>query len=247
MKRWLGVAVLLLLVGTQATAWGRGPKVETEEEKTMYALGLALARNLEPFKLSEEEFELVKLGMSDGVFKKEPKVAFDTYAPKLRALGEERMKLVAAEEKKASAEFLAKAAGEKGAVKTDSGLIITEITPGTGESPKATDTVKVHYHGTLRDGTVFDSSVQRGTPATFGLNRVIPCWTEGLQRMKVGGKSKLVCPSEIAYQDRGQPPKIKPGAALVFEVELLEIVAPAAPPATGKGDASPAKPAAAGH
>jgi FKBP-type peptidyl-prolyl cis-trans isomerase FkpA/FKBP-type peptidyl-prolyl cis-trans isomerase FklB len=84
--------------------------------------------------------------------------------------------------------------------------------------------VKVHYHGTLTDGTVFDSSVQRGQPATFPLSGVIKCWTEGVQEIKVGGKSKLVCPSDIAYGDRGSPPKIKPGATLVFEVELLEIV-----------------------
>ncbi len=110
-------------------------------------------------------------------------------------------------------------------MKTDSGLIITEIVAGKGENPKPTDTVKVDYHGTLRDGTVFDSSKERGTPATFPLNRVIPCWTEGVQKMKPGGRSKLVCPSNIAYGDRGAPPKIKPGAPLVFEVELLEIVA----------------------
>ncbi len=81
----------------------------------------------------------------------------------------------------------------------------------------------VHYHGTLRDGTVFDSSVERGQPAQFALNRVIPCWTEGLQLMKVGGKAKLVCPPEIAYGDRGAGQLIKPGAALTFEVELISI------------------------
>ena len=83
--------------------------------------------------------------------------------------------------------------------------------------------MSVHYHGTLRDGTVFDSSVQRGQPAEFPLNRVIPCWTEGVQKIKVGGKGQLVCPSDIAYGDRGSPPKIKGGAVLVFEVELLAI------------------------
>ena len=90
--------------------------------------------------------------------------------------------------------------------------------------PTAADTVKVHYHGTLIDGSVFDSSVDRGTPATFPLNGVIKCWTEGLQKIKVGGKARLVCPADVAYGDRGSPPKIKPGSTLVFEVELLEIV-----------------------
>ena len=108
--------------------------------------------------------------------------------------------------------------------KTASGALVKEMKAGTGEQPKATDTVKVHYHGTLTDGTVFDSSVQRGQPATFPLNGVVKCWTEGLQQMKVGGKAKLVCPSDTAYGDQGRPPQIKPGATLVFEVELLEIV-----------------------
>ena len=99
-----------------------------------------------------------------------------------------------------------------------------ELKAGSGDAPTTTDTVKVHYTGKLTDGTVFDSSVQRGEPATFPLNGVIKCWTEGLQMMKVGGKAKLVCPSDIAYGDAGRPPQIGPGAPLVFEVELLEIV-----------------------
>ena len=142
----------------------------------------------------------------------------------ISALAQQRMAASASEEKKGSEPFLAKAAGEKGAKKTPSGLIYTEAKPGNGDSPKATDTVKVHYTGKLTDGTVFDSSVGRGEPATFPLSGVIKCWTEGLQMMKVGGKATLVCPSDIAYGDQGRPPQIKPGATLVFEVELLEVV-----------------------
>jgi FKBP-type peptidyl-prolyl cis-trans isomerase len=144
--------------------------------------------------------------------------------PKVQQLAQSRAATVAAAEKKAGQAFLEKAAAEKGATKTASGLIYSEIKPGTGEQPKATDKVKVHYKGTLTDGTVFDSSIDRGEPATFPLNGVIKCWTEGVQLMKVGGKGKLVCPSDIAYGDHGSPPKIKPGSTLVFEVELLEIV-----------------------
>lgn len=109
-------------------------------------------------------------------------------------------------------------------VKTASGIVITIQKEGTGESPKSTDTVKVHYRGTLTDGKEFDSSYKRGQPASFPLNRVIPCWTEGVQTMKVGGKVKLACPSNLAYGPRGVPGTIPPDAPLVFEVELLEIV-----------------------
>jgi FKBP-type peptidyl-prolyl cis-trans isomerase FkpA len=118
---------------------------------------------------------------------------------------------------------LDKAAAEPGATRTPSGLVYRELTPGTGESPKATDTVTVNYRGTLPDGTEFDSSYKRNQPAQFPLNRVIPCWTEGVQKMKVGGKSRLVCPAAIAYGDKGSPPTIPGGATLIFEVELLNI------------------------
>jgi len=107
--------------------------------------------------------------------------------------------------------------------KTPSGIEITTLKEGTGASPKAGDTVKVHYRGTLTDGKEFDSSYKRGQPATFPLNRVIPCWTEGVQSIKVGGKAKLLCPPNLAYGSRGVPGTIPPDSPLVFEVELLEI------------------------
>ncbi len=119
--------------------------------------------------------------------------------------------------------YLDKAAQKPGAVKTDSGLVYRELRAGSGESPKASDTVTVNYRGTLVDGTEFDSSYKRNQPAQFPLSGVIPCWTEGVQKMKVGGKSELVCPASIAYGDRGSPPVIPGGATLIFEVELLKI------------------------
>ncbi len=112
------------------------------------------------------------------------------------------------------------AAEDKG---SDTGLVIEHLVKGSGPSPKATDTVRVHYHGTFTDGRVFDSSVQRGEPARFPLNRVIRCWTEGVQQIQVGGKARLTCPPELAYGARGSPPRIPPNATLVFEVELLGI------------------------
>jgi FKBP-type peptidyl-prolyl cis-trans isomerase FkpA/FKBP-type peptidyl-prolyl cis-trans isomerase FklB len=196
----------------------------TDEQKTLYALGLALSQSLAVFNLSEAELTMVNAGLADGVLKREPKVNAQEFMPKVQQLQQSRVAVVSEGEKKAGAEFLAKAAAEKGATKTDSGLVFSTIKAGKGDSPKATDKVKVHYHGTLTNGEVFDSSVQRGEPVTFPLNGVIPCWTEGVQRMKVGEKSRFVCPSSIAYGDRGAPPKIKPGSTLIFEVELLDIV-----------------------
>jgi len=220
------VAVLWLALGLAglSSADAAGPELKTDEQKTLYALGVAISRSLGSFSLTEAELETVKMGIADGVLTRERKVDMQTYGPKIQELERARASAGAAGEKRIAQAFLDKATAEKGARKTPSGLIITSIAPGTGPSPKATDTVKVHYHGTLIDGTVFDSSVQRGQPATFPLNGVIKCWTEGVQLMKVGGRSKLVCPSDLAYGDRGAPPRIKPGATLVFEVELLEIV-----------------------
>jgi FKBP-type peptidyl-prolyl cis-trans isomerase FkpA len=199
-------------------------ELANDEQKTLYALGIAISQSLRDFSLSESELEIVKSGLSDGVLKRPLKVEMQTFGPKLQQMAQARVAVVAEKEKKAGADFLQKAAAEPGVTKTESGAIIKTLKEGKGPTPTAADTVKVHYQGTLVDGTVFDSSVKRGEPATFPLNGVIKCWTEGLQQVKVGGKSRLVCPAEVAYGDRGSPPVIKPGATLIFEVELLEIV-----------------------
>jgi FKBP-type peptidyl-prolyl cis-trans isomerase FkpA len=221
----LTLAIALAIAAPQVHA----ADPQTEQEKTLYALGMAISRNIVPFNLTPAELEMVKTGLSDGALGKTSKVDVGSYMEKIGELQSTRLAATAAAEKTAAQGFLAKAAAEKGATKTASGIIITTLKAGTGASPKATDQVKVHYHGTLPDGKVFDSSVQRNEPATFPLNGVIKCWTEGVQTMKVGGKSRLVCPADLAYGDRGAPPDIKPGAALIFEVELLDIVKGAAP------------------
>lgn len=198
----------------------------SDDEKMFYALGMLISGNLSGFDLSAEELAMVQAGMSDSLLGKDTHdVNPMEFQGRLQAMAQERAARIAQKEKDAGRDFLAAQAAAPGAEKTESGLIYTVMREGDGASPQPTDRVKVHYHGTLRDGTVFDSSVDRGEPATFGLNQVIPCWTEGVAMMKVGGKAKLVCPADIAYGDRGAPGGvIKPGAALAFEVELLEIL-----------------------
>lgn len=193
----------------------------SEDDKALYALGVAVSQNIASFEFTAAELEKVKQGFTDGALGKPSQVDVQTYIPRLRELQTERIAAVAKV-------ALDKAAAEPGAKRLESGLVITTVKEGTGPAPQPTDTVKVHYHGTLPNGKVFDSSVDRGEPATFPLNGVIPCWTEGVQQIKVGGKAKLVCPAAIAYGDRGAPPDIGPGATLIFDVELLSIEAPAA-------------------
>lgn len=202
----------------------QGVNLTTDEQKTVYAAGLFIyQRSLEQLNLSPAEIEIVKQAIGDAAAGK-PAVDLGTWGPKLAPFAQQRQQAAAQHAHQESAAYLAKAAAEPGAVKMDSGLIYREITPGTGPSPAATDTVRVNYRGTLTDGKEFDSSYSRNQPAEFPLDHVIKCWTEGVQKMKVGGKSVLVCPSDIAYGDQGHPPVIPPGAALTFEIELLGIV-----------------------
>jgi FKBP-type peptidyl-prolyl cis-trans isomerase FkpA len=199
----------------------------TEDEKACYALGAAIgqqaAQSVKALNLSPAELEILKKGLAASLAGEKSEYTLEQYGQKLQARAQAQAATVAAAEKGKSAAFRSAAAAEAGSVTTASGLVYRTITPGTGPSPKATDVVSVHYHGTLPDGKVFDSSVQRGKPVEFPLNQVIPCWTEGVQRMKVGEKARLVCPSEIAYGDGGRGPDIPPGATLVFEVDLLGI------------------------
>jgi len=226
----LCAVTLAILPACEAKTKAAAPKATTEQDKTLYAIGLLLSRNLEAFALTPQELELVKSGLEDGVLKKDTGIDLEKYSEAVQKLHSTRLTAFAAREKEAGAAYLAKAAAEKGATKTPTGIIITELKAGTGAAPTATDEVKVNYEGKLIDGKIFDSSIQRGEPASFPLNGVIPCWTEAVQTMKVGGKSRIVCPSDLAYGERGSPPTIHPGATLIFEVELLDIIKPPQPP-----------------
>jgi FKBP-type peptidyl-prolyl cis-trans isomerase FkpA len=196
--------------------------LKTDEEKTIYALGLSVYKSLGQFDLSPHELDLVKRALADAAAGK-PALDLNEWGPKIGPVAKERSARVAEHQKAVSKAFLDKAAAEPGAERTASGMIYRQLQAGSGDSPKATDTVKVQYRGTLVDGTEFDSSYRRNEPAQFALNRVIACWTEGVQKMKPGGKAVLVCPSDLAYGDQGRP-SIPGGATLIFNIELLEIV-----------------------
>ena len=199
------------------------PNMQTEDQKTLYAVGLIVARQLSAFSLTPAELNIVKQGIDDALAGKKPEVELAVYGDKVQTLAKARRKIQGDKLAEANKEFIEKAAQEKGAVKTDSGLVFISRNEGTGVSPSATDTVKVNYRGTLPDGKEFDSSYKRGKPLEFKLDSVIKCWTEGVQKMKVGGKASLVCPASVAYGDTGAGELILPGATLMFEVELLEV------------------------
>ncbi len=202
------------------------PPSPAETEKTLYGVGLAVANSLEVFSLSQAELETVLRGVRDG-WSGKPKAQLDAKMQAAvnelaRSRAPKAAEKAAAREKDVGAAYLAKMAKEKGAKKSPSGAIVLTEKEGTGATPSASDKVKVHYTGTLVSGRVFDSSAQRG-PAEFPLNGVIKCWTEVLQMMKVGGKAKVVCPSEIAYGPGGNA-GIPGNAVLTFEIELLDVV-----------------------
>src|SRR5262249_16449044 len=159
-----------------------------------------------PFSLSPHELELVEAGMADAVGGAKPRVELSDYQMKIRDLFQGRLKASTEKVKETGKKFIEEATRWPGAVKTESAMVFQTLKAGSGDSPASTDRVKVNYEGKLVDGTVFDSSYKRNQPMEFAVGNVIPCWTEALQRMKVGEKAKLACPSSIAYGDGGRPP-----------------------------------------
>jgi FKBP-type peptidyl-prolyl cis-trans isomerase len=226
----------------KSAAAAKAAPAETDQDKTLYALGVLLSHNLDSFQLSEAEFAHVKAGIIDGFHNKPTAASAEASLPQIQALQRSRVLVLSAHEKELGQAYLDKAASAPGATKTSTGLLYIPVAAGTGPTPTRTDRVTVNYEGRLTDGTVFDSSAQHGQAATLLVGNIIPCWTEALQLMKVGGKSRIVCPAALAYGDRGAPPKIKPGASLEFDIELVSIVppAPASSAAPGAPGAAPA-------
>ena len=219
MFRILTTLLTILIAATTYAA--DAPK--NEDQKTLYAIGQSVSKSLSIFSLTPDELELVVQGLRDEQSGTKSEIDPAIYSSKIQELAKARRKAQSDKLAPLNKEFLEKAAQEKEAVKTSTGLVYIPLREGTGASPKATDTVSVNYRGTLTDGKEFDSSYKRGKSIEFKLNGVIPCWTEGVQKMKTGGKARLVCPSSIAYGDNGAGELILPGATLSFEVELLEI------------------------
>lgn len=197
-----------------------------EDQAVLRFIGERVAASLAELAFEPEEADVVADGFRAGLRGEPSELDPADSQVKLEAFLIARQGTAAAAEREASAEFLAEYAAQPDAVVSESGLVYIETQAGEGDAPGPDSQVKVHYHGTLRDGRVFDSSVERGEPSAFPLNRVISCWQEGVVKMRVGGKATLICPSTIAYGDRGSPPLIAAGAALKFDVELLEVVSP---------------------
>lgn len=222
----------------------------SDDDKVIYALGVMMSRNLASFDLSSAEVKLMEQGLTDGL-NHHPALDAEAYNAQLQALQRTRLGVIDERQKSAGEAYLNKVAAQPGAQKTASGLVFVPVAAGSGAVPEKTDRVSVLYEGKLVDGTVFDSSAKHGgQPVQLNVAGVIPCWTEALQMMKVGGKSHVVCPATLAYGDRGAMPTILPGATLDFSIQLVDIQPkPAAPPAApavpggenSTGDAAGAK------
>ncbi len=214
---------------TDSAASGEPLLVETWSEKASYALGLNIGGNLEPDDL-ELDLELLRRGFMDGLEgtealdSEEVDAVLTELGVRMQAHKDRAQQAAFLENTARGAAFLAMKAKEEGVVETDSGLLYREIRAGSGDRPAADQAVTVHYRGTLIDGTEFDGTYEHDQPSTLPLNRAIPGWSEALQLMKPGAKWEIFMPADLGFGKNGAPPAVPPGAALIFEVELLESV-----------------------
>lgn len=220
----LGLATLVGATVLPSSAQAEPAKVESELDKAIYLIGVDLSQRLKQFFFTDEEVEIIVRGLREGHAGKQIDLDPTQYFSKLKQMQEDRAKAALELEAPRSLAYLEAERKKPGVKVLESGLIFTDVVPGSGGNAVIGEKVKVHYTGTLRDGTVFDSSIKHGKPFEFVIGQVIQCWNEAIPRMKVGGKARLVCPAEVAYGDAGVPPAIPPGAVLTFDVELLEVM-----------------------
>jgi FKBP-type peptidyl-prolyl cis-trans isomerase FkpA len=217
----LGMALLMAL-----PAGAGDVTLKSEDDRMIYLIGVVTARNLGVYDFNESELEILEAGIKDATLGRPLKMEIQIDHAKSNEFLQKRKKQSAEAEKKASEQFLKKAATEENMVVKKSGLLYKEIKPGKGEHPSDLGTFTVKYRGMLRDGSVFDSTDPPKKPVTYTMAQVIPCWSEALRLMAAGGKSKFICPPDLAYGKTGNPPTIKPWAALVFEAELVDVTTP---------------------
>lgn len=215
-------ATTLILVC--ALAWpvhakGLDPLNATVEQSTVYAMGLLHARELRGMNLDDAEFALYDEGLRDG-FAREPKLPLNRWLGAALSAERGRKQALIVEEQRASETFLEYAEAEPGARRLESGVVYTELRPGTGAVPGLDSVVLVNFSGTVRDGTRVESALDRDEPVQVTLRNTLPCWREGLQQLRAGGRAKLVCPASLAYGDTPPSPVINPGAVITYEIEL---------------------------
>ena len=229
MKRRIAMAMCVAVALSGAAFAADAPELKNDKEKISYSIGMDIGGNLKRGSV-EVDPDLLAKGLKDSygggktiLTEDEARKAITDFQKTLMAKKAETMQKISEKNKADGEKFLAENAKKKDVKVLPSGLQYKEITPGTGKSPKTTDTVTTHYKGTLIDGTEFDSSRKRGEPATFPVSGVIPGWTEALQLMKEGAKWQLFVPSGLAYGERGAGKEIGPNATLIFEVELISV------------------------
>jgi FKBP-type peptidyl-prolyl cis-trans isomerase FklB len=229
MKRRLAMAMCAAIALSGAAFAADAPALKGDKEKLSYSIGMDIGGNLKKQSV-EVDPDLLAKGVKDSygggktlLTEDEARLAITTFQKTLMAKKAETMRILAEKNKADGEKFLAENARKEGVKTLPSGLQYKELAPGTGKSPKTTDTVMTNYKGTLIDGTEFDSSYKRGEPATFPVSGVIPGWTEALQLMKEGAKWQLFVPANLAYGEQGAGREIGPNATLIFEVELISI------------------------
>ncbi len=208
-------------------AGGASISLQTDDQKALYVLGARLGDNIAELGLSASELSIVTRGLGDAAMGRKFLVDPSLYSAQLQAFARKRLAAHVSIQKKEDRPFYEKAKARaqkaKGGKVLPSGVLYIPIAKGKGKKPLETDRVTVDYEGKLANGKVFDSSYKRGTPATFPLKGVIPCWTQGVQLMRPGGEAELVCPPAAAYGDQGRPPTIPGGATLDFKVKLIRV------------------------